>query len=491
MRRTAAGLALGIVAAPIPVIAPVESVEVMPANAASAAAAGDEPPRPLRWLALGDSYSSGEGVDENYGRCAQSPGAYAHEAYHELRMEGFPVGDQDFLACSGAQVPDVTESVDLVEQIEQATGRYDLITLSIGGNDAGFGDVVMDCLMLACVDLGESEDEWVSQVNARIDRVRPRLVTAYGRLIDELLAPGGHIVVVDYPRLFEPPSEWGWYIGGGCETFDKHEAELIRGFADRLNGVIAGVTGAYDNVHLLDVADAFEGHNLCAGWATTNEWINGLSVGWNSNRWPGPHEHSFHPNRAGHAAEAAPLADYIKGPDWSELATPEQRFPRWMRIQMPKGITDPMDADDPLRQMYVGWINGRAVIDSEGNVTGTARYGDNPSQNLVCSGPGLLDVNVRQNITLTGSVLRLSSPLGPDLDLTISFGPASVSAKSSGCSDPEGSAAYFTDPLRDFLDGLEPVHVVVRARETENRYGERYDPVPVTINGERFQLVIE
>jgi lysophospholipase L1-like esterase len=478
--RIVAAIALGLAAGLAPAVVPAPGPGTTPRAAASTV---DEPSHPLRWLALGDSYSSGEGVDENYGDCAQSPGAYAAEAFNLLRLEGFPVDEQEFLACSGAEVPDAGESVDLVEQLDQATGRYDLVTLTIGGNDAGFGDALKQCLgPLGCA----SEDE----LQRQIDAVRPKLFAAYGRIVDELLAPGGHVVVLGYPRIFEPSDEWHWSAIDSCELVWPGDADMIRRLSDRLNSLIRDVAGAYDNVHYLDVADAFEGHNLCAGWRTTNEWINGLSIGWDTNRFPRL-MHSFHPNREGHAAEAAMLADLVRELDWSELSTPEQRFTWWMRIgwtnaEVQQGYSD----DGPLKELYVGWIRGRAEIDGDGNVTGTAEL--DVLQNLVCTGPGLIDVQAQQTATLSGSVLPgSSSPLGPDLDLTIGFGPATVGAETSGCANGTTSAAYFTDALRGFLDGLEPVHVQVRARQAEDRYGFRYDQVPVSLNGQEFFLTIE
>jgi lysophospholipase L1-like esterase len=312
VRRTAGAVVVGLLAALPVVVAP----RAVPAGAGVATV--DQPPRAVRWLAMGDSYSSGEGVNPNYGHCAESPGAYAKVARRRLDEEGFRIKEQDFFACSGAQVPNVTGSVDLVEQIERATGRYDLITFSIGGNDGGFGDLMRQCLALSCA-LSEPLAEVEAEYTSRIDAVQPKLVDIYRRIIDELLAPGGHIVVLGYPRLFEASENWPWYIGSGCETLARPETDMIRRLADHANAMIAEAVANYPGVmHFLDISDAFEGHNLCAGFSTINEWINGITVGYLSNR-RFRYMHSFHPNAQGHAVEGRMLADYVKSLDWSGL----------------------------------------------------------------------------------------------------------------------------------------------------------------------------
>jgi len=139
------------------------------------------------WTALGDSYASGEGAPVRPGgfglgvalpdwgpavgdvslderqSCHRSTKAGAPLANDALRRE-FPEVTFQFAhyACSGATTfdimnagydgPDRSRQVPQPAQGERAAqfarthGSYDAVYLSIGGNDAGFGDAIVACL---------------------------------------------------------------------------------------------------------------------------------------------------------------------------------------------------------------------------------------------------------------------------------------------------------------------------------------------------------
>ena len=97
-------------------------------------------PKVEAYYALGDSYSAGEGVPPivNVGNCIQSEGgAYpslfaAKTARYDLRA---------FVACSGAVINDVAG-----KQLSVLRKGPALVTLTVGGNDANFVPVLLDCL---------------------------------------------------------------------------------------------------------------------------------------------------------------------------------------------------------------------------------------------------------------------------------------------------------------------------------------------------------
>lgn len=96
---------------------------------------------PFRYVAMGDSYASGEGLDpfeSGSGDCHRSP--RAHPRLVTLPGEAAPIAsDADPLisfesaACSGADIDDLANF-----QISALGSDTDLLTISIGGNDAGF-----------------------------------------------------------------------------------------------------------------------------------------------------------------------------------------------------------------------------------------------------------------------------------------------------------------------------------------------------------------
>ena len=88
-----------------------------------------------RYVALGDSYSAGVGAPPyvaGSGACLRSRRSYVYRLGRDV---------SSFRACAGA-----TTSSVLVGQLGSFPTDTRLVTISIGGNDAGFVDVVQTCL---------------------------------------------------------------------------------------------------------------------------------------------------------------------------------------------------------------------------------------------------------------------------------------------------------------------------------------------------------
>ncbi len=123
---------------------------------------------PARYVALGDSYSSGEGVPAftdgteddlplglfGANKCHRS----AQGSYSQLIVDKPParvnLTPATFAACSGAVSADVLEpnpkNNGEPAQIDHVNQFTDLITLSMGGNDIGFSDIAIACLIRDC-----------------------------------------------------------------------------------------------------------------------------------------------------------------------------------------------------------------------------------------------------------------------------------------------------------------------------------------------------
>src|SRR5437879_4006496 len=103
------------------------------------------------YVALGDSYSAGNGAG-NYisssGDCHRS-----NSAYPALWASAHSPSSFTFAACSGAVTTDVTNS-----QLGSLSSSTGLVTLTIGGNDSGFSDVMTTCVT-------STESTCVSRVN--------------------------------------------------------------------------------------------------------------------------------------------------------------------------------------------------------------------------------------------------------------------------------------------------------------------------------------
>jgi lysophospholipase L1-like esterase len=229
---------------------------------------------PPAYTALGDSYSSGVGTRQYYDdgtSCQRSP--YAYPVLDAARIGAALT----FAACSGARVPDVLNT-----QLGSLSPGTAYITVSIGGNDAGFASVITRCALpwpYTC---------WtqISNANAYIRNTLPAsLDNLYNRIRAQ--APNARVVVVGYPRLFNESD---------CQSLARispGEQAALNDTADLLADITAGRAAAH-NFGFADPRSAFTGHAVC----DSVEWVNGLS---------NPTSESYHPNRTGHASGYAPL----------------------------------------------------------------------------------------------------------------------------------------------------------------------------------------
>ncbi|GAA1430464.1 hypothetical protein GCM10009616_15130 [Microlunatus lacustris] len=230
---------------------------------------------PSSYVALGDSYSSGTGTGtylQDGTSCQRSVRAYPSLVASSRGMA------LNFRACSGATVADVTR----VQLSALRTGTAH-VSVSVGGNDAGFAAVLTEC----------AKPAWASNCNGAVDgaqsiinaRLPGRLSSLYAAIRSR--APRARVVVVGYPRLFN---------GEDCNLltwFSPGEASRLNATSDLLNTKIrAAARGA--GFTFSSPTSTFRGHAVC----DDPEWINGLSR---------PISESFHPNRLGQSAGYAPL----------------------------------------------------------------------------------------------------------------------------------------------------------------------------------------
>ncbi|MEV0649732.1 SGNH/GDSL hydrolase family protein [Phytomonospora sp. NPDC050363] len=237
--------------------AAVATAFVITAAAPAQAAAQD-------YVALGDSYSSGTGTGAYIETgCYTSTHAYPYQLAQQIGA------NFNFKACSGARTNDV-----LANQVSALNSGTDLVTISIGGNDAGFADVVTQCN----IPFSNCNDD-IDNANAFITNTLPgRLDTVYNEITSR--APNAHVIVVGYPRLFK---------GNNCSVINgisAAERERLNGTADKLSAAIGSRAAAHGFTYA-DARTIYGGHAICDSTA----WINGLS-------WP--IIESYHPNRLGH-----------------------------------------------------------------------------------------------------------------------------------------------------------------------------------------------
>jgi lysophospholipase L1-like esterase len=230
------------------------------------------------YAALGDSYSSGVGA----GPYDSSGCSRSQRSYPPLWVAGHPVDAFRFVACGGAETSDV-----LNNQLSAVDAGTTLVTITIGGNDAGFADTMITCQF-------GSE----SACSAAVSRGRTFATNQLPALLDRTYAairqraPNARLVVLGYPRLFELTATCGLF------GMSRSKRTLLNGGADLLAEVIATRARAAGGV-FVDTRPIFAGHGICG----SSPWITGITA----------LSDAFHPNASGYRLGYLPALNSVTG----------------------------------------------------------------------------------------------------------------------------------------------------------------------------------
>lgn len=226
------------------------------------------------YVALGDSYASGVGAGDylsNSGDCKRSTKAHPY-----LWAAAHSPSSFDFTACSGARTGDVLSGQ--LGPLSTATG---LVSISVGGNDAGFADVMTTCVL-------QSDSSCLSRINtakAYVDSTLPgKLDSVYTAIRDR--APNARVIVIGYPRFYK--------LGATCIGLSETKRKAINDAADLLDNAIARRAGAH-GFTFGDVRATFTGHELCSG----SSWLHSVDL-FNIGQ-------SYHPTAAGQSGGYLPV----------------------------------------------------------------------------------------------------------------------------------------------------------------------------------------
>ncbi|RFU87275.1 SGNH/GDSL hydrolase family protein [Streptomyces triticagri] len=242
--------------------------------AGAGAAQADSSTAAANYVALGDSYSSGVGAgdyDGGSGDCKRS-----NNAYPVLWAAANSPASFDFTACSGAVTSDVVNN-----QLGPVNSGTSLVSLSIGGNDAGFADVMTTCVLQSeatCVARVEEAKSFVTGT------LPGRLASTYTAIRDK--APDAQVVVLGYPRFYQ--------LDGSCLAgLTEVERAAINSAADLLNETTQKSVADH-GFAFADVTGNFTGHEICSGdaWLHSVNWTN---IG-----------ESYHPTAAGQSGGYLP-----------------------------------------------------------------------------------------------------------------------------------------------------------------------------------------
>jgi len=227
------------------------------------------------YVALGDSYSSGVGTD-NYNlslTCLRGTSAYPALV---AAAKGYAL---NFQACSGATTTDVIN-----KQVGALNSATNLVTVTAGGNDAGFASLIETCTLSNCVSSINSTITWVNtSLAAKLDAMNTQIKNR---------APNARVIVLGYPHLFS----------GTCFSalgISSSEVTAANKLADAMDAVTNTEAGKYGFVYKSAIGQ-FTNHGVCASSA----WLHGLSI---------TIVDSYHPTSTGHSSGYEPLVRSVTG----------------------------------------------------------------------------------------------------------------------------------------------------------------------------------
>lgn len=261
------------------------------------------------YLALGDSYSAGFGVSPyepgthqpNGNDCRRSTRAYSVAV-----AAATPDFGRQFFACRGAETRDFFEvrsersSWNEEPQLDRLNASTGLVTYTIGGEDAGYAEILRDCIddedllpFLTCYDDNNAHRRVDDALVALDGTGSDDGIHSYAKILDHIRtnAENAQVVQVGYPRLYPATGE-------RCQGVKKADQRWAVEKIDELNAIIAKQAG---RAGYLYAQPSFDDHELCSGGS---QWIFGIRS-----------EAGLLPNAAGQNAIGAAVTDALQEVD--------------------------------------------------------------------------------------------------------------------------------------------------------------------------------
>lgn len=274
-----------------------------------------------RILGLGDSYSSGEGApeffagtnDEGSNECRRTSTAFAYLVAAEMGM------GLDFYACSAAKAAEIWEvgqqensaddvagklpQLDNLPEDEQSIAQIKAVLLTIGGNDALFGDITGCAFPGSCA---EFRLPWLTNLAQQGPTIEQAL-----RKIKEKVGDDTPVVVLPYSVSVTEE-------GCGWSPIDEAEHAFMFEFTTTLAEQVR-IAAFNAGVNFFEPAlFAYEGARVCQGDGHEDAAVNVLNLHpvqgnivdrLNPANW---FHGSIHPKPEGHRLTAALLVPYLE-----------------------------------------------------------------------------------------------------------------------------------------------------------------------------------
>lgn len=254
------------------------------------------PPPARSYVALGDSFSSGEGnppfESGTENDCHRSSSAYPRllESSHYLNLT-------NFVACSGAKTSDI-DGEGIGDQAEALSQNTDVVTLTVGGNDANFKEFATACTISLC---DFSTQAYQNAHDKILNELPDKLVDTY-QAIDDATSNDVKVYVVGYPYILPEDMPTGansacFPFNGSLNNSDPTQNNGAAAYAIQmqLNDIIQQAVSNYDSPKFQYVnpngnTSPFIGHD----WCRQDRYFVQIALNQTS--------YSYHPNALGHTA---------------------------------------------------------------------------------------------------------------------------------------------------------------------------------------------
>lgn len=249
-----------------------------------------------RYVALGDSYAAAPLVPLQTGLpagCLRSD-----HNYPALVAKGLGIRDFTDVSCSAATTDDMfapqrLTGGDNAPQLDALTTDTTLVSVTIGGNDIGFGSIIQECATRsplqpfgsACKDFYTASG--TDALAVKIEQAATKIAATLDAIAER--APEATVVLAGYPAILPD-------TGPGCfpvVPFSPGDVAYLRSVEKALNAMLeqqAEAAGA----RYADTYTPSIGHDVCTLPGT--KWIEGLI--------PTAPAAPVHPNSLGTAGQA-------------------------------------------------------------------------------------------------------------------------------------------------------------------------------------------
>lgn len=268
-----------------------------------------------RYVAFGDSNSTGSGlhpdtVPGSPPLCYQTQNSYPTFVASTLGFSDFAsatcaaAGIREFTLSQPLYNGSWTPSAYAPPQFDKLNGTETLVSITIGGNDSGYGTYAAACLENTNPSATPCKDNYVSNgVNALVESARNGITNRLGAAIDQIhtISPNAEVWVIGYPRMTPVDvSNCPGKIG-----ISSGDAPVFNAWQVAINDFARAETEAHD-AYYVDVFTPSEGHDGCQS-NTADRWSNpgqaATTSGW-----------SLHPTLNGQTAMASLFIDALNSP---------------------------------------------------------------------------------------------------------------------------------------------------------------------------------